>query len=98
MQFTNKYIMVNTQAWTSCLNGCKKQFANKIEKRKNEEKCYMMIWYVIPHHINLGLHISILTYLTQNLVNLGSEKRQDFFLCWHLKYQNLYNCMYLLTP
>jgi hypothetical protein len=29
------------------------------QKQKKEEKYYMMTWCIIPHHINLGPHISM---------------------------------------
>jgi hypothetical protein len=80
MQFTNIYIMVNTQTYTSCVNRVKKnkktlnffiackfvmacddknEICDSTIQKKNEEKSYMMMWRIIPRHINLGPRISM---------------------------------------
>ncbi len=63
-EYTNMYIM---------LKCCQNIFFDKNGKED------MMTWCIIPHHINLGpcISMSILSYFTKNLVNLGNGKRQD---------------------
>jgi hypothetical protein len=41
------------------VNGVKTFLVTKLKEEKTQKKNCMMMWHVIPHYINLGLHISM---------------------------------------